>query len=318
MIIKSDYGIESVTAPYNVLLRNKHVTDAEHLTYRDTVLFVHGATYGATRTFDYAVDGESWMDRLARDGFDAWCIDLLGYGQSDRPDEMKAPPRDNGPIVDTAHAVAEVDRAVEFICAKRGISRLNLIGYSWGTAICGAYAGDYPGKVNRLVLSGAVWVQRGDGARAAPSSPGAYYTIDVESALSHWSIGMDEDVMAQIVPMARRRKWCEDTIMSDREAASFDPPKMKAPAGALKDFLHCSATGEPWYDPGKIRAPTLVVVGEFDQDTTQAQCREVFSRLSGSPEKRMTVIGNGTHALLLENHRGELHQVVARFLHSDA
>ncbi len=316
MIIKSDYSIDSATAPYKVLLRNKHLTDADHMSFEDTVLFVHGATYGSTHTFDYAIDGESWMDRMALEGFDTWCIDLLGYGESDRPDELRAAPEDNDPIVDTAHAVQEVKNAVDFICEHRGITHLNLIGYSWGTAIAGTFAGEHPALVDRLVLSGALWVKQGNQARAITASPGAYRTVDAESALTRWSVGMDEAKMAEIVSMEQRRQWCEDTIMSDEEALSFDPPQMKAPTGVMKDFMHYSSTGEDWYDPGKITAPTLVVVGEFDMETTPEQCREVFSRLTSSPEKRMTIIGNGTHSLLLENHRRELGQVVSRFLTS--
>ena len=44
--------------------------------------------------------------------------------------------------MDTDHAVIEVENAVARILAARGIQRLSLIGYSWGTAICGRYAGD--------------------------------------------------------------------------------------------------------------------------------------------------------------------------------
>ena len=39
-----------------------------------------------------------------------------------------------------------------------------------------------------------------------------------------------------------------------------------------------------------------------------------FEKLTNAPEKRMTVIGSGTHTLLLENHRHELHDVVSGFL----
>ncbi|HSG89252.1 MAG TPA: alpha/beta fold hydrolase, partial [Pseudomonadales bacterium] len=62
-------------------LRNKRTSQCTGV----PLLCVHGATYPSTVTFDYAIDGESWMDWLARRGFDVWCVDLLGYGRSDRP-----------------------------------------------------------------------------------------------------------------------------------------------------------------------------------------------------------------------------------------
>ena len=212
MIIKTDYRIDSVTTGYQILLRNKHVTDGEHELPGNAVLFVHGATYGSTHTFDYEIDGESWMDKMAGQGFDAWCIDLLGYGGSDRPVEMLAPAEDNDPIVDTAHAVQEVDLAVDFICRDRGIDRLSLIGYSWGTAICGSYAGEHAEKVNRLVLSGALWVEGrvegGNAPRAISAGPGAYRTVDVESAVKRWGVGLSQAEIDSIVPPARVRQWC--------------------------------------------------------------------------------------------------------------
>lgn len=314
MIIKSDYRIPSAREGCEVLLRNKHLSDAEHTELENAVLFVHGATYGSTHTFDYPIDGESWMDMMAGKGFDAWGLDLLGYGASDRPGEMSAPPEENDPIVDTRHAVREVDRAVNFILEDRGIDTINLIGYSWGTAICGTYAGDFPEKVNRLVLSGALWVEKGNEPRSIASNPGAYRMVDVESAMSRWAIGRTDEEIDAIVPRERRLAWCEHVIGSDPESGKFDPPQMKAPAGVVKDFMHYAATGEPWYAPEKIQAPTQIVVAELDRETTPGQGREVFKRLTNAAEKRMTVIGNGTHSLLLENNRHQLHNVVSSFL----
>ena len=119
MITKHDYRIASASRDYEILLRNKNASDAQETPASNIVLFVHGATYGSTSTFDYPIDGVSWMDHMAAQGFDAWCLDLLGYGGSDRPAEMDEPNTANSPLVDTVHAIAEVRRAVEFILEKR-------------------------------------------------------------------------------------------------------------------------------------------------------------------------------------------------------
>ena len=79
MITKTDHRIPSVRAMHNLLLRNKREDQANLPTMRKTVLCVHGATYGATDTFDYSLEGYSWMDHLAGQGFDVWCLDLLGF-----------------------------------------------------------------------------------------------------------------------------------------------------------------------------------------------------------------------------------------------
>ena len=113
MIGKRDCRIPSLHNGLQLLLRDKRLIDEGQRQPVMTVLFVHGATYGSSDTFDYEIEGMSWMDQLAGIGFDAWCLDLLGYGQSDRPAEMSEPPEDNAPLVDTEHAVQEVGFAVD-------------------------------------------------------------------------------------------------------------------------------------------------------------------------------------------------------------
>ena len=312
MVIKSDYRIASVTDGYSLLLRNKHIDNEEHRLQGNSVLFIHGATYGSTSTFDYKIGGESWMDKMAAEGFDVWCLDLLGYGESDRPEEMLVAPELNDPIVDTAHALAEVDLAVDFILTDRAIHQLSLIGYSWGSAICGRYAGEFEGKVSRLVLSGALWVEKGATPRTVSADIGAYRTMDAASMADRWAIGLSKAEIDALVPPARVSKWCSDAVSVDPIAEKSG--LLRAPTGVVKDFMNYSRTGEPWYKPAAISAPTQIVVGELDRETTPEQGRKIFEQLGNAREKRMTVIGGGTHSLLLEDHRDALHSVVSGFL----
>ena len=312
MISKTDHRITSVRAEHDVLLRNKREDQANAPTMRKTVLCVHGATYGATDTFDYSLEGDSWMDHLAGQGFDVWCLDLLGYGQSDRPPEMELPPEHSDPIVDTAHAVAEVKAAVAFILAQRQISRLDLIGYSWGTAICGSYAGAFPDNVAKLVLHGALWLE---GMPEIPNQLpqlGAYRSVDVDSMDKRWSTGLDTAALNNIVSEAARRAWCEHTANCDPSFAQTGV--LRAPCGVIKDYQHCMQSGEDWYDPSRIAAPVLIVTGELDEETTPDQGRRLFARLTSAAYKQLTIIGQGTHSLMLENSRRQLHAAVDGFL----
>ena len=316
MIIKSDYRIPSALDGYGLLLRNKHLNDKDHRFPNRAVLFVHGATYGASDTFDYVIDGQSWMDRLAAEGVDAWCLDLLGYGGSDRPAVMSEPADSNAPVVDTAHAVAEVDRAVSFILQERQIERVDLIGYSWGSVICGTYAGRFPEKVGSLVLSGALWLE-GLTPPDSPSAPlGAYRTVTIEAMLERWALGLEPAAIDRIVSETERRRWCEQTASCDPDFETTG--LLRAPTGVMQDYLHFRGTGTDWYDPGLIQAPVQIVVGELDRETTPAQGQRLFARLSSASARRCTVIGGGTHSLLLENQRHELYGVVSAFLHDHA
>ena len=52
-----------------------------------TVLFVHGSSMASQPTFDLHVPGRadsSVMDWFAQRGFNTWCVDMEGYGRSDK------------------------------------------------------------------------------------------------------------------------------------------------------------------------------------------------------------------------------------------
>jgi pimeloyl-ACP methyl ester carboxylesterase len=65
---------------------------------------------------------------------------------------MEKPAAENPPIVRTDVAARDVGAAVDHILVRRGVTQLNLMGWSWGTAIMGRYATQNSDKVNRLVL----------------------------------------------------------------------------------------------------------------------------------------------------------------------
>src|SRR5215475_1142997 len=54
---------------------------------KGTVLFVHGSSMASQPTFDLKVPGRpdsSVMEWFARRGYDTWCVDMEGYGRSDK------------------------------------------------------------------------------------------------------------------------------------------------------------------------------------------------------------------------------------------
>ena len=312
-----DHKVASGRANLSVLLRNKASTQSstEASTKGGTpLLFVHGATYPSTVMFDYAIDGYSWMDWMAQAGFDVWCIDLLGYGGADRPPEMSQPPDENGPIVDTAEAVADVKRAIDFILRERDTHSVDLVGYSWGTAISAQIAGEEPARVRRLALCGALWLRSVASQIAMTGSLGAYRTVTAQATIKRWTIGLSESQKTAIAPAARFEAWSESAIASDPGSASHQPAHLRAPTGVVRDVQTRWQQGSPTYDPSLIQCPVSVVVGEWDQETTPEEGRSVFEKLSRSAQRRFTIIGGGTHSVLLENQRHQLYETVRGFL----
>ena len=70
--------------------------------------------------------------------------------------------------------------------------------------------------------------------------------------------------------------------------------------------------GKPLWEPSEVKAPTLIVVGEWDTLLTGAQA--VFGKLSNALYKRLVQIGHGTHLLFLEKNRIQLFREVQLFL----
>ena len=85
MIPAADPGIQ-------LHVRNKRIEGRETFSAERVVLFVHGATYPSETGFDIALPGGSWVENVARKGYDVYVVDVRGYGRSTRPAAMDAPP----------------------------------------------------------------------------------------------------------------------------------------------------------------------------------------------------------------------------------
>ena len=306
-MVPSEPGIE-------VYVRNKHPAGMRDFSPDRTVLFVHGATYPAHTAFDLQLDGLSWMDYLARRGYDVYLIDLRGYGRSTRPPQMAQDPQANPPIATTQEAMRDVDAAVDFIRKRRGIDKVNLLAWSWGTAITQWYTAENSHKVNKLALYAPVWirttaslVQAGDGPTPA------YRVVDMSQAKARWLTGVAPDKQAGLIPPGWFEAWADATIKSDPEAARRSPPAIRAPNGVVADGLRYWGNNNIPWDPAKITVPVLLVKGEWDVDTPAYMAQALFPKLTGAPYKRYVEIGEGTHTLIMEKNRMALFETVQQF-----
>jgi pimeloyl-ACP methyl ester carboxylesterase len=122
-LVTEEFMVPSSQPGIQIYVRNKHPEGMTSFSPERTVLFVHGATYPAETSFDLPVGGASWMDQIARRGFDVYLVDLPGYGKSTRPPEMDQPAEANGPLVGLDVAVGAVGSAVDFILQRRNVAR---------------------------------------------------------------------------------------------------------------------------------------------------------------------------------------------------
>jgi pimeloyl-ACP methyl ester carboxylesterase len=308
MIPASDSGIE-------IYVRNKRPADMTRFSAERTLLFVHGATSPADTAFDLPLGGMSWMDYIASRGFDAYLLDVRGYGKSTRPKEMSDKPDANAPIVRTATAMKDVSSIVDFILKRRNIARLDLLGWSWGAAIMATYTTRNPDKVERLVLYAPSWIRTtAPLIQAGPGPMPAYRSVCKNQARDRWLNGVPEDKKADLIPAGWFDQWADATWATDSEGAKMDTPVLRVPNGTLADTAEFWAAGKPYYDPSKITAPTLIVGAEWDRDNPAYMRQTLFPLLVNSPGKRYVELAEGTHTIMMEANRLELFESVQTFL----
>jgi pimeloyl-ACP methyl ester carboxylesterase len=309
MIPSSDAGIE-------IYIRNERPADMASFRPERTVLFVHGSVFPAHTTFDLQLDGISWMDYIAARGYDVWLLDVRGYGKSTRPKEMAEKPEANPPIVRTDTAIKDVSTVIELILARRNIPRLELIGWSWGTALIGIYTTRNPGKVERLVLYAPNWIRTTASplVNAGPVGIPAYGMMRKDRYREVMLVGVPEDKKATILPAGWFETFTDAIWATDPVGAQMNPPVLRFPNGAQQDVVEYWSAGKPLYDPAKITVPTLVVGAEWDGTNPPYMRQTLFPLLVNSPGKRYVEIAEGSHAIMLQKNRLKLFEAVQAFL----
>jgi pimeloyl-ACP methyl ester carboxylesterase len=310
-----DMMVPALDPGIDIYVRNKRPASLTAFRPERTVLYVHGATYPASTSFDLALDGVSWMDYLAARGYDVYLLDVRGYGRSTRPPEMASSPDAHGPIVRGDTAVRDIGAVVDFILARRNIPRLNLIGWSWGTSLMATFATQNPGKVERLALYAPGWIRKTPSlVPVAPGKLGAWRATTRAQALARWLTGVPEDKKLTLIPAGWFDQWADAAWADDPVGAQQSPPVIRAPNGVLADSAEYWSSNRPYYDPAKITVPTLLVHGEWDQDLPPYMAQTLFPLLVNAPTKRYVMLAEGTHTMIMEKNRLELFKAVQAFL----
>lgn len=305
-MVPSDPGIE-------VYVRNKYPVGQRSYPPGKVVLYVHGATYPSETAFDLKLDGLSWMEYIAQRGYDVYLVNLRGYSRSTKPREMGEPPENNDPVVRTDTAVKDVAAAVEFIRKRRGVDKVVLLGWSWGTTVMGKYTTQNNDKVDKLVLYAPQW------NRSTPALIGgneakipAYRTVSKSAAKERWLAGVPPDKKATLIPAGWYEAWEAATFDTDQKGPA--PGTLRAPNGILLDNREFWTAQKALYDPALIRVPTFIAHAEWDADLPSYMPQQYFAKLVNVPYKAFLEIGEGTHTVLMEKNRMVLFRGVQAFL----
>jgi len=309
-----DFHIPAKVAGIELFIRNKRPAGMQTFPSDRIVLFVHGATFPSESTFDLSLDGLSWMDFIARSGYDVYLVDVRGYGGSTRPAASSDPSGRAAPIATLAEAVDDVDAAVDFIRRRRNVERINLIGWSWGTQIMGRYAATHGDKVDRLVLYAPLWQRRAEPlSTRGVDVKAAYRLVNVAAVKPRWLAGVAQEKQEQLIARGWFETWVAATLATDPWGSKQTPPVIRAPNGVFAD-LQTPGEWTPPYDPAAIKAPTLLIKAEWDADTPSYMAQTLFPLLVNALRKQYVEIGEGTHSIMLERNRMHLFRTVQAFL----
>jgi pimeloyl-ACP methyl ester carboxylesterase len=319
-IVMQEFMIPTADAGVRLYVRNKHPANLHDFRAERTLLFVHGATYPAETSFDLPLNGLSWMDYIARHGYDVYLVDVRGYGRSTHPAAMDEPPERHAPLVRTATAVQDVGTAVDFILRRRHLRRLDLMGWSWGTSIMGWYTAQHNDRVAKLVLYAPLWLRTTPSLTDPGARLGAYRTVTVAAARARWLHGVPADRQADLIPPGWFEAWARatfppaapDSAGKDEDGLGLGP--LRASNGVVADMRDYWQAGKPMYDPADIRVPTFLAHAEWDADLPSDMLYAYFARLTHAPYKRYVQIGEGTHTVIMEKNRMQLFTTVQQFL----
>jgi pimeloyl-ACP methyl ester carboxylesterase len=241
-----------------------------------TVLFVHGSSMASQPTFDLKVPGRPYssvMDYFVERGFDTWCVDMEGYGRSDKNRDISC---------DIANGADDLAAATDYIAKTRGIRQFLTYGISSGALRAAMFAQRHPDRVKRLALDAFVWTGEG-----SPTLEERKKKLPEFQKMRRRP--MDRAFMRSI--FSRDHPGCaEDKVIeafADQVLALDD----SVPTGTYVDM--CSKL--PVVDPAKITAPTLIMRGQFDGIAGFDDLTEFFKKLP-NPDKQFAVMAGISHA----------------------
>jgi len=243
---------------------------------KPAVLFVHGSSMASQPTFDLTVPGRpdsSVMDWFARRGFVCWCVDMEGYGRSDKTRDI---------YCDIANGAEDLAAATAYVAQARGVTSFHTYGISSGALRAALFAQRHPERVARLALDAFVWTGEGAPTLAQRRKKLPEFTASKRRPI-------DRAFVYSI--FERDHPDCAERRVVDAFADAILALDDSMPNGTYIDM--CSKL--PVVDPGKIAVPTLVLRGQYDGIAAFDDLVEFWKRLP-NPDKQFTVMAGISHA----------------------
>jgi pimeloyl-ACP methyl ester carboxylesterase len=259
------------------------------------VLFmVHGSSNSTRSSYDLDVPGDqeySFMNVMARFGYDVWTMDHDGYGLSES----------SGNNSDIDSGVEDLRAAVPVVVKETGVQKLHFYGTSSGAIRAGAYANAQPERVGRLIL--CAFTYKGTG------SP----------EIARRKARADE---LRANPRRKRDAAMIRSIFTrDGHPGTVDPGVPEALVAAEAPFGDTIPTGTyldmavnlPKVDPKKVLSPVLMLRGVWDGNSTDEDLLDFFVQLPNA-DRQFAILPETAHSPGYGKNRHLLWYAIRNFL----
>jgi pimeloyl-ACP methyl ester carboxylesterase len=261
---------------------------------RPVVFLVHGSSNSARSSYDLSVPGKgeySLMNVLARDGYDVWTMDHDGYGYSGW----------SGGNSDIASGVEDLKAAMPVVEKETGQKRAHFYGTSSGGIRAAAFAQAQPESVGRLMLS--AFTYKGNGA------------AEIERRRKRI------DALRANPRRKRDAAMIRSIFTRDGHPDEYDPAVPEAiiaeemkfgdqiPSGTYLDM----AANLPIVDPKKVLSPVLMLRGEFDGNSTNADLLDFFAQLPNG-DRQFVILPRTAHSTGYSKNRHLLFYALRNFM----
>ena len=265
---------------------------------KPVVFLVHGSSNSTRSSYDLSVPGKggvmgeySFMNVLARYGYDVWTMDHDGYGYSGS----------SGNNSDIASGVEDLKAAMPVVTKETGQTKAHFYGTSSGGIRAAAFAQAQPDSVGRLVIS--AFTYKGDGA------------AEIERRRKNI------DALRANTRRKRDAAMIRSIFTRDGHAQTYDLAVAEAVIAEEMKFGDTIPTGTyidmaanlPIVDPKKVLSPVLMLRGEFDGNSTNEDLLDFYHQLPNG-DRQFVILPQTAHSPGYGKNRHLLYYAVHNFL----
>jgi len=277
-------------------------------------LFVHGAGTPAEVAFDVPYQDYSWMAYLARAGFDAFSMDMTGYGRSTRPTPMNDPcnlsreqqsgfipallsapcsPSYPHPLTTIASDWNDLATVIDALRVLRHVDKVSLLAWSLGGPRAGGFAARHPEHISRLVLLAPAYNRTGpsDPPSQLPSDGTTMTTQSHDEFRANWA--RQTGCAEQVDPHASDSVW-EQMVASDPVGATWGTGVRRAPQVTSWGFNQAAVA--------QSQTPTLMVTGQYDRQVPPDRVRDFYADLGAERKVFVDLACSSHNAMWEKNH----------------